>query len=392
MHLKKTDIAIMAMCTGLIVANLYYCQPLILLMAKDFKIPPGKAGSLNYITQLGYAAGLLFIVPLGDLFERKKQMLLVNGLTVISLIGAALAPSFAVLQVASFCLGFTTVVPQLILPLAAHLANPERRGKVIGSIMSGLLLGILLSRTVSGLVGDKLGWRAMYWIAAGVCSLVLLIMAVRFPKSSPQYKGTYRSIYRSMLQLLPIPALQEACIINALTFGTFAAFWATMVLYLGGAPFHMTGGQIGLFGLVGAAGALAAPIAGRIGDKRDPRFAILVGLIMVLLSYAMFYIFRSSIALLIIGIIILDFGVQAVHISNQTRVYALVPEARNRLNTIYMTSTFLGAAGGSSLGLFLWKLNGWTAFTIGGGAMMGVALMVYALYHKRTKQRAVSAA
>ncbi len=378
------------MCTGLIVANLYYCQPLILLIAKDLNVTPAKAGSLNYITQLGYAAGLLFIVPLGDLFERKKQILLVNSLTIISLIGAALAPTFAVLQITSFCLGFTTIVPQLILPLAAHLANPERRGKVIGSIMSGLLLGILLSRTISGLVGDRLGWRAMYWIAAAVCSMLLLVMAVRLPKSSPQYKGTYGSIYKSMLQLLPLPALQEACIINALSFGTFAAFWATMVLYLGGAPFNMSGGQIGLFGLVGAAGALAAPIAGRIGDKRDPRLVILVGLMMVLLSYAMFYVFRSSIIVFIIGIIILDFGVQAVHISNQTRVYALVPEARNRLNTIYMTSTFLGAAGGSSLGLFLWKLNGWTAFAIGGGVMVFVALMVYALYHKRLRQSATA--
>ncbi len=374
------------MCTGLIVANLYYCQPLILLIAKYFGISRSSVGSLNYITQLGYAAGLLFIVPLGDLLERKKQILVVTTLTIISLIIAALAPTFFILQLASFSLGFTTIVPQLILPMAAHLAMPERRGKVLGSIMSGLLLGILLSRTVSGLVGDHFGWRSVYWMAAGICTVLLLVITARFPQSRPDYKGNYGSIYKSLLKLLPQPALQEACMLNAFSYGVFGAFWTTMVLHLGGAPFNYSGGQIGLFGLAGAAGALAAPLAGRIGDKKDPRFAILTGLILILLSLAVFYMFRTSIILFVVAIILLDFGLQAVHVSNQTRIFALIPEARNRLNTVFMTVTFLGAASGSFLGLFLWKIGGWSAFCTGTAMLILVALGVYGLYHNKLKQ------
>jgi predicted MFS family arabinose efflux permease len=383
MPLKKADIAIMAFCTGLIVANLYYCQPLIVLIAKDFHIDTNVAARLNYITQAGYAAGLLFIVPIGDLVERKKQILIINGAVVVSLIVAAIAPSFFVLEVASFCIGFTTVVPQLILPLAAHLGEPERRGKIIGSIMSGLLLGILLSRTVSGLIGAAWGWRAVYELAAVVCTLLLGLMAIRFPKSQPDFKGTYGQLMRSLASLLPQPVLQEACMINALGFATFGAFWATMVLYLSGAHFHYNSGQIGLFGLAGAAGALAAPIAGRSGDKGNPRSAILIGIVMILAGFVLFYFFSTSLAGLIAGILLLDFGLQAIHISNQTRVYALIPEARNRLNTIYMTITFTGTALGSAFGIWLWHFGGWPAFCIGGMSLMVVALAIYGLYHRR---------
>lgn len=373
----------MAFCTGLIVANLYYCQPLIPLIAKDFHIAASKAGSLNYITQLGYAVGLLFLVPLGDLVERKSQILYTNILIVLSLVGAALAHSFLWLQIASFCIGFSTIVPQLILPLAAHLAAPARRGKIIGNIMSGLLLGILLSRTVSGAIGAWLGWRAVFWIAAVVCSLLLMLMAIRFPKSKPDFKGTYSHLMRSLISLLPEKTLQEACILNALTFATFGAFWSVMVIYLTGKPFNFNTGQIGLFGLAGAAGASAAPLAGRLGDKRNPRDAILFGIILIFISFILFYWLRTSLIGIIAAILLLDFGIQAVHVSNQTRVYALIPEARNRLNTIYMTITFTGTAAGSALGLWLWNIGGWSLFCIGCGALMIIALTVYTVYHKR---------
>ncbi len=373
----------MAFCTGLIVANLYYCQPLVILIARDFKIDTHIAGKLNYITQAGYATGLLFLVPLGDLVERKKQILVVNAFIVLFLIGAALSPSFVVLEVMSFFIGFTTIIPQLILPLAAHFTTSENRGKVIGTIMSGLLLGILLSRTVAGLIGVQYGWRAMYWIAAVICGLMFIIMAVRFPKSKPDFKGNYGELMRSLGSLLPQPVLQEACMINALAFGTFGAFWATMVLYLSGAPFHFNSGQIGLFGLAGAAGALAAPLAGRLGDKGNPRDMILVGITMILVSFIIFYLFSNSLVGIIAGIIILDFGLQAVHISNQTRVYALIPSARNRLNTIYMTASFTGTALGSAMGLWLWSVNGWSAFCAGGASLMLIALCIYIVYHKK---------
>ncbi len=373
----------MALCGGLIVANLYYCQPLIVLIARDFRIDTSTAGRLNYITQGGYAAGLLFLVPLGDLIERKKQILVTTSVTILALICAALAPSFFMLQLASFFLGFSTIIPQLILPLAAHLTAPEKRGRVLGMVMSGLLLGILLSRTISGIIGAYLGWRAIYWIAAGICTLLLALMSIRFPRSNPDFKGTYGKLMQSLGSLLPQPVLQEACMINALCYGAFGAFWATMVIYLSGAPFNYNSGQIGLFGLAGAVGALVAPIAGKLNDKGNPRNIILTGILVILLSFVVFYFFRTSLAGIIAGIILLDFGIQAAHVSNQTRVYALIPEARNRLNTLYMTATFIGTASGSATGLLLWRLGGWSYFCVGGGGFMVVALCIFGLYHRK---------
>lgn len=202
MVLKKSDILIMAFITGLIVANIYYCQPLVLMIAKEFGKAENVAARITYYTQGGYALGLLFLVPLGDRLERKKQILMTTALAVFSLLMAAMAPSFLVLSLASVLIGFASVVPQLILPLAANLARAEERGKVIGTIMSGLLIGILLSRTLSGAIGAVLGWRAMFYIAAGICVLVLFIIQKRFPKNAPRFNGTYGALMRSLWHLI----------------------------------------------------------------------------------------------------------------------------------------------------------------------------------------------
>lgn len=373
----------MAFCTGLIVANIYYCQPLIILIAKHFNIDESVAGRITYITQSGYAAGLLFLVPLGDRLERKTQILGTTVLAILSLILAAEAPNFLVLQIACFLIGFSSVVPQLILPLAAHLANPAQRGKTIGTIMSGLLLGILLSRTISGFIGKIWGWTSMFWIAAVLCVGLLALMWWRFPKNEPKFTGSYGELMGSLFTLIKQqPVLREASAINALAFATFGAFWTTMVLLLGGAPFHFDSGTIGLFGLAGAAGALAAPIIGRMGDKKSPRVAIGFGLAVLLASFVELFFSGSSVVGIILGIILLDFGLQGVHVSNQTRVYALIPEARNRLNTVFMTISFIGTACGSAFGLWLWKTNGWSAVCIGCGALAAVATTIYALTYK----------
>ncbi|PZF74247.1 MFS transporter [Taibaiella soli] len=384
MSLKKSDVAIMALCTGLIVANIYYCQPLIILIAKHFNIEESVAGRITYITQAGYAAGLLFLVPLGDRLERKKQILGTTVLAILSLIIAAKAPTFLVLEIACFLIGFSSVVPQLILPLAAHLANPAQRGKTIGTIMSGLLLGILLSRTISGFIGKLYGWTSMFWIAAVLCVGLFVLMLLRFPKNEPKFSGSYAELMRSLLTLIKEqPVLREASAINALSFATFGAFWTTMVLLLGGEPFHFDSGTIGLFGLAGAAGALAAPIIGRMGDKRSPRVAIGFGLIVLFISFFVLYFGGSSVVGIILGIILLDFGLQGVHVSNQTRVYALIPEARNRLNTVFMTISFIGTACGSAFGLWLWKTGGWPAVCIGCAALAGGGIAIYSLTYKK---------
>lgn len=202
MKLTKSKVLFMAVCTGLIVANLYYCQPLIVLIAKEFGIKEADAGSITYLTQAGYAIGLFFMVPLGDKIERKRQILFTTFASVIALIIAATAKSYVVLEIASLLIGITSIVPQLILPLAASLSESNQRGKVVGTIMSGLLVGILLSRTLSGLVGELWGWRTMFWIAAGLCLLILIFIQKYFPFNKPTFNGSYEHLIRSLFTLI----------------------------------------------------------------------------------------------------------------------------------------------------------------------------------------------
>lgn len=388
MNLSKSKVLFMAVCTGLIVANLYYCQPLIVLIAKEFGIQEADAGSITYLTQAGYAIGLFFMVPLGDKIERKKQILITTFASVIALIIAATAQSYLILEIASLLIGITSIVPQLILPLAASLSEPTQRGKVVGTIMSGLLVGILLSRTLSGLVGELWGWRAMFWIAAGLCLLILIVIQKQFPFNKPTFEGSYGKLIHSLFTLIKTqPLLREATLINIFCFAQFGAFWTTMVLLLSDAPFHFNSATIGLFGIVGASGALAAPLVGRLGDKGGSRIAVGYGCALMALSFLVFYFSDQSVIGIVIGIILIDIGIQGVHISNQTRVYSLLPEARNRMNTVFMSFSFLGTAAGSAFGLFLWELGGWHAVTLGCLGLSGLALSVYGFTYKSKTKR-----
>ena len=383
--LKRSHIVIMAICTGLIVANIYYCQPLLVLISKTFNIPESQGGLIAFFTQAGYALGLLFFVPLGDKVERRTQILWMAAFAVASLIFAAISPNLLCLEIASVLIGATSVIPQLILPMAAHLAHPSRTGKVIGAIMSGLLIGILLSRTLSGFIGDWLGWRGMFFVAAGISFLLLIIIRLTFPVSRPSFTGTYASLMRTLLTLIKEqPILREAAAINALGFATFGMFWTTMVLHLHGAPFHFSTHVIGLFGLAAAAGALAAPLVGGAADKRNPRFAIGIGLTLLLLSFILLYIWADFTLGMIAGIVLLDLAMQAIHVSNQSRVYALIPSARNRLNTVYMTVSFIGTSLGSAIGLYAWKQAAWTGVCITGVLLTTAAFTIYGLTFRKT--------
>jgi predicted MFS family arabinose efflux permease len=368
----------MAVCTGLIVANIYYCQPLIVLISRSFGIPASEGGRIPFLTQMGYALGLLFFVPLGDKLERRGQIIGMAAAAVGALILVASAPSLLVLEIASVLIGATSVIPQLILPMAAHLAAPSRTGKVIGSIMSGLLIGILLSRTLSGLVGAWLGWRGMFWVAAVISFSLLLVIRLTFPVSRPGFRGSYGSLMRSLLTLVKEqPVLREAAVINALGFSTFGMFWTTMVLHLSGAPFHFNSDLIGLFGLAAAAGALAAPLVGGSADKRNPRITIGYGLGLLLLSFLLLYVWADTVPGMIAGIVLLDLAMQCIHVSNQSRVYALIPGARNRLNTVYMTVSFIGTALGSAIGLFAWEKGAWPGVCLAGALLTMAAFAVY---------------
>lgn len=386
--LTKGRVVLMALCTGLIVANIYYCQPLVVLISREFGVAESKAGTITFYTQLGYALGLLFLVPLGDMLEKRKQIVVTTAGAVVFLVVAALSPSLPVLSIASLLIGATSIVPQLILPLAAHLSPPERRGGIIGIIMSGLLIGILLSRTLSGFIGAWLGWRSMFWIAAAISALLLALMRRSFPPVPSTYKGHYGTLMHSLGALIKEqPILREASLINSLTFATFGMFWTTMVLHLSGEPFRFGADQVGLFGLAAVLGALIAPLVGGTADKGNPRVAIGYGLLTMALAFALFYFGGLTIGGMVIGIILLDLGQQSVHVSNQARVYALLPAARNRLNTVYMTASFVGTSLGSAVGLWLWDRYGWTGVCAAGATAIALAFLVYGISYKHVARR-----
>lgn len=385
MTLKRADTLLMAFCTALIVANIYYCQPLIILIAEDFNLTETYAGRITYLTQAGYAIGLFLLVPLGDMFERRKQILVITALAILALLAAGFSQSFLMLEVASVFIGACSIVPQLILPLAANLSNDESRGHNIGIIMSGLLIGILASRAISGSIGFWLGWRAMFLIAALICFAMIILMARRFPQSFPTFKGNYKELMRSMFGYIKTqPVLRETALINFLAFAIISGFWTTMVVFLANPPFNFQTLQIGLFGIAGAAGALAAPLVGKFsGGSGNPRKNLMIGFILQLISIALFYFTGGYLYLFIIGIILIDIGQQAIHVTNQTRIYTLIPEARNRLNTIFMSVSFIGASCGSALGLWLWDLGGWAMFCYGITAITILNIGIYLFYSNR---------
>lgn len=381
MQLSRSDVLLMAFCTGLIVANIYYCQPLVILVAAEFNLTESQAGRITYLTQAGYALGLFLIVPLGDMFERRKQILVITAVAIAALLLAALSPTFLLLQLACILIGASSIIPQLILPMAANLTSDEERGPTIGIIMSGLLIGILASRSLSGTVGFLWGWRTMYFIAAAICSLLLLLMARRFPQSRPAFDGTYKALLLSMWHYIKTqPVLREAAIINFLAFAILSGFWTTMVLFLANPPFSFQTLQIGLFGIAGAAGALAAPLVGKLSSGKNPRRNLLTGLLLQLISIAAFYFTGSHLYLFVMGIILIDIGQQAIHVTNQTRIYTLVPEARNRLNTIFMSVSFVGASFGSAFGLWLWEKGQWSLFCLGTALVVVLNLLIYHFY------------
>ena len=385
MSLSKSNVFFMSAITGIIVANLYYCQPLVPLIADEFNVSEETAGTLTYLTQAGYAIGMFLMIPLGDKLERKKQILITTLFSIIALILTATTNNFFLLQIISFLLGAASIVPQLVLPMAASLSSDEQRGKVIGTVVSGLLIGILFSRTISGFVGLWLGWRGMYWIAAIISVLLLIMVQLKLPLNKPAYIGTIKELYSSLFQLIKAqPVLREATAISSLAFAQFGAFWTTMVLLLHNQPFGYDSAVIGSFGLIGACGAFAAPLVGKIGGAGGAKKLILYGIIMTALSFVVFALSSTSVIGIIIGIVLIDLGLQTIHVSNQTRIYSLLPEARNRLNTVYMSFNFLGTAFGSAFGLYLWKYFGWIGVCVGS---FGLALLSYVIFlqSKRNK-------
>lgn len=381
--MNSTLVLLMAVTCGMVVANIYYNQPLLLMIAETFRVSEEKVSVIATITQVGYTLGLFFVVPLGDKTERRKLILWKLAGAVGSMLMAAVAVNYYMMVAASLLIGFFSAVPQLLLPMAATLAPDEARGKIVGKVMSGLLIGILLSRTLSGLIGAHLGWRAVFLIGAVIMIILLMVLYRKLPLDPPVFTGSYGSLMQSLFSLVKnFPPLRQAAMTSFLMFGAFSIFWTTLVFLLEGAPFFYKSDAVGMFGLIGACGALAAPMAGKSADRKGPQFAIRLGIIATLVSFVIMGVSAASLAGLIAGVILLDIGMQVTHISNQSKVFALLPAARSRLNTVYMSSAFSGGAIGSLLGAQVWSHWHWTGVCFLGGTFVMIALLLNLLQQK----------
>ncbi len=366
----------MAVSTGVIVANIYYIQPLLADIARAFGLTVTNVGFIAMLTQVGAALGMLLFVPLGDTKERRSLITTLVIVAAIALALVATARNEVWLALACFVVGAMGSSVHLFVPFAAHLAAPEERGRVVGSVFSGILLGILLARTFSGTVGAHLGWRAVYGIASALMMCVAILVPFVLPRSKPVAELPYLSLLRSTVSLIRIhPELRESAFLGASLFCCFSAFWTTLVFLLETPPYHYGSQAAGLFGLVGAAGAAAAPIVGRFADKHGPRFAVGAALLAVFASYLVLWGTGKTLVGLIVGVLLMDVGVQAGHVANQTRIYSLAPDARSRLNMFYMVCYFAGGAAGSFLGAYAWRLGGWTGVCAFCLAVMLIALL-----------------
>lgn len=376
--LTKLLILIMAITCGLTVANLYYIQPLLGDMAKSFNVHEVSVGSAAMLTQIGYAVGMIFILPLGDIKERKNLITIMLLFSVISLFTMAFSQNIYMLIISSFAVGFTSIIPQLIIPLAAQLSNPNERGKIIGTVMSGLLIGILVSRTISGLIGNYFGWRVVYIVAAIMMIILTLVLRKVIPVTNPVSEVKYFDLLKSLPKLIKEePILREASLNGALMFAAFSAFWTALTFLLESSHYNMGSQAAGLLGLVGIVGALAAPLVGKLADKKGSRYVIGICIMIVSLSYILFLLLGFKMIGLIIGVILLDLGVQSSNISNQARVHSMNEEKRNRINTVYMVSFFLGGSLGSFLGSSAYSNFGWVGVCIFGISTQIIALIIH---------------
>ncbi|EPD2506020.1 MFS transporter [Enterobacter hormaechei] len=376
--LSPALILLMSVATGLAVASNYYAQPLLDTIARAFDLSASSAGFIVTAAQLGYAAGLLFLVPLGDMFERRMLIVSMTLLAAGGMLITASSQSLTMMIIGTALTGLFSVVAQILVPLAATLASPEKRGKVVGTIMSGLLLGILLARTVAGLLASLGGWRTVYWVA----SVLMLIMALALWRGLPKVKQenhlNYPQLLASVFSLFTRDKLlRTRAILGCLTFANFSILWTSMAFLLAAPPFNYSEGVIGLFGLAGAAGALGARPAGGLADKGKSHITTSAGLVLLLLSWAAIWYGHVSVLALIVGILVLDLTVQGVHITNQTVIYRVKPDARNRLTAGYMTSYFIGGAAGSLISASAWQHAGWTGVCAIGAIVAAINLLVW---------------
>ena len=376
--LSPALIVLMSVATGLAVASNYYAQPLLDTIARNFSLSASTAGFIVTAAQLGYAAGLLFLVPLGDMFERRMLIVSMTLLAAGGMLITASSQSLGMLILGTALTGLFSVVAQILVPLEATLATPDKRGKVVGTIMSGLLLGILLARTVAGLLANLGGWRTVFWVASVLMALMAIALWRGLPKMKSETHLNYPQLLGSVFSLfIHDKLLRTRAMLGCLTFANFSILWTSMAFLLAAPPFNYSEGMIGLFGLAGAAGALGARPAGGFADKGKSHLTTTAGLLLLLLSWLAIWFGHTSVPMLIIGILVLDLTVQGVHITNQTVIYRIHPDARNRLTAGYMTSYFIGGAAGSLISASAWQHAGWAGVCLAGVTVAVLNLLVW---------------
>ncbi|MFC4168606.1 MFS transporter [Teichococcus aestuarii] len=386
--------SLLALACGLIVANIYYAQPLIGPIAAELGLSPGAAGLIVTMTQIGYGAGLLLVVPVADLLENRRLALAVMGLGALGLAGAAMAGQPAAFLAASLVIGLGSVSVQILVPYAAHLAPERKRGQVVGNVMSGLLLGIMLARPVASLVADWLSWRAVFALSAGLMLALGLVLRLAMPPRHPREPGAapglrYGTLLRSMGRLaLGSPTLRRRALYQASLFSAFSLFWTVVPLLLAGPEYRFSQSGIALFALAGVAGAVAAPIAGRVADRGWVRPATGLAMLAVALSFPLTHLAApgggTGLGLLLAAAVLLDFGVSANVVLGQRVIFALGAEYRARLNGLYMATFFLGGALGSALGGWSYAAGGWPLASGIGLALPALGLLYYATERRGT--------
>lgn len=385
--ISRRLVLVFAIATGVVVANMYYAQPLLDTIAREFHTTSGAVGLIVTLTQLGYAVGLLFIVPLGDLLERRRLVVTVLVGTTLALAGSALAPTIGVLAALAALVGVTSVVAQVLIPFAASLAAEAERGRVVGTVMSGLLVGVLLARTFSGLIAQVAGWRAVYWIAAALMLAMIAVLWHELPRVGRA--GTslaYGRLLKSVWELVRTePVLRLRSLYGSLAFAGFSVLWTSIAFLLAHPPYNYGQAMIGLFGLLGVAGALCASVAGRLADRGWARYSTGAFVVLSLAAFGLLALGATHLLPLVAGIVLLDLGVQGTQITNQSEIYRLRPEARSRVTTAYMVSYFIGGAAGSFTSAVVFGWAGWAGVCLLGAAFStaNVALWLMELRGRR---------
>jgi predicted MFS family arabinose efflux permease len=362
--LSRFQVILMSIAAGVAVANIYYNQPILNEISASLNINETSAGFISILSQVGYGLGLFFITPLGDKINKKKLIVVLQAFLFLALLLITVAGNIFQVWALSLLIAIFSVSVQVIMPMAAGL-DPENRGQTVGTIFTGVLIGILAARVFSGSIAEWFGWRYVYGISAFAILLMIVLLQISLPEVKNYFKGSYPKLLLSALeQVKRFPLLRSVSAIGALQFGVFSSFWTTLTFHLSGKPFYYHSDTIGLFGLVAIAGALMAPILGRHADRGGSRRVRFVAIALIIFSIVLMMAVQTSVIALVTGVLLLDIGVQAMQVTNVALIYTLDEKSHSRINTVFMTSVFLGGSVGTLAGVLSWRHGGWTGVTV----------------------------